>query len=152
MSPWLRTQIDLFKLYWRERAFNKEMEKARKEKDENSFEAWYDNYAHWIWAEYQWERKKIKTADVLWQADDLYLPRPQYNDKTKWEVNDDQYGQPLEGWVLTPEARAELVTTIRKDRKERREEFEWLLKLLPYVLPIITGVGGYLVGVWKHKP
>jgi hypothetical protein len=52
---------------------------------------------------------------LLREADELHLPRPHYNDKSKWDEHTDEYGMPR-GLVLTSEAITELRALIRKDR------------------------------------
>ena len=48
----------------------------------------------------------------------------------------------------------ELRATIRKEEKERREVFEWWVKVIGGFITIGTGLVGALIGlvsVWKHK-
>jgi hypothetical protein len=157
MFRWFRKKYEQFKLDRSERKLNKEgkrkQDEARDKKDPALFEDWENNYAYQEYRELQWARNKLESDALLRQADELYLPRPDYNDKTKWRANDDEY-YPLEGYVLTHEAMAELRATIRKDRKERREEFEWWVKIISGGLTILTGFVGALIGlaaIWKHK-
>jgi hypothetical protein len=157
MFRWFRKKYEQFKLDRSERKLNKEgkrkQDEARDKKDPALFEDWENNYAYQEYRELQWARNKLESDALLRQADELYLPRPDYNDKTKWIAHDDEY-YPLEGHVLTHEAMTELRATIRKDRKERREEFEWWVKIISSGLTILTGFVGALIGlaaIWKHK-
>jgi hypothetical protein len=151
----IRDRIALYKLNRQERKLNAEGERihkeAREKKDQSIVDEWYGTTAYWQYEEIQWSRKKIPSDALLQEADELHLPRPQYGDKDKWEEDRPQM---VTDYVLTPEAMAELRTTIRKEKRERRETVEWWVKIIGGLITIGTGLVGALIGlvsVWKHR-
>lgn len=158
MLGWIRYRYELFKLYKRERALEKEWKRARAEaeqkKDPTIFENWESNCGDLVYADLRWDRKRTVSAALLREADELLIQRPYLNDETKWEADTDEYSMPREGMVLTVHAMTELRASIRKEKKERREVIEWWVKLFGGILPIVTGLVGALIGlaaIWKHK-
>jgi len=103
--------------------------KAKQKHDEGLLEEWE--------AEHEWEFeiidaqiKESLSRDVLDQARELYLPTPNFNDKSKWVPEDDFAHTGTRWWVLTPEAMIELNGAIRKERQARREIIEWWIKVI----------------------
>ncbi len=107
---------------------------------------------HYEYEELAWKRKALVSQSLINEADGLHLPRPQYNDKEKWDSNCPEHVERI--LALTPEAMTELRTTIRKEKRERRETVEWWVKIIGGLITIGTGLVGALIGlvsVWKHK-
>jgi hypothetical protein len=126
MFRWARKTIELFKLDREERKLDKDgrrkQAEAAEKKDPAIFEEWENNYGDYIYADIRWARKKVVSDALMGEADDLLLPRPQFGDQPKWENEDDAYGMPR-GFVLTPEAVAELRASIRKEKKGEARGF-----------------------------
>jgi len=98
--------------------------------------------------------KENLSRDVLDQARELYLPTPNYSDKTKWVPDDDFLHTGARFWILTPETMIELNGGIRRERQARREVIEWWIKVIGGFVTILTGLLGAgigLVAVWKRK-
>ncbi len=156
MPRWLRNWWKLRELKRREEKLDAMGEPFLKESheknDSNIIDNWYDSH-QWEYDSIYWSRKELVSNALLEEADRLYLPRPQYSDKTKWEEADEYTDNPGQR-VLTPEAMAELRATIRKERRERRENIEFYIKLMGGIIAIATGLVGALIGLvstWNHK-
>ena len=111
MFKWLTNKIELFKLDRVEKDLEKEWKREQaeaKEKDDPALlEDWELNYADRVHADLRWSRTKLVSDALLREADEWHLPRPRYNDKTKWDEHTDEYGMPR-GLLLTAEAITEL--------------------------------------------
>jgi hypothetical protein len=106
------------------------------------------------WAEHSWEINAVEeelrhndSRALLDKAEKLYLPRPEYSDADKW-VREDELLTPQSHWhILTPQARFELQASIRKEKRERREVWEWCLKMAGAGLALATGLIGSITGL-----
>jgi hypothetical protein len=156
MFDWLRNQVALYKIDRREKKLdavgNQFFRESKEKQDETIIDNWYDRNS-WQYESIRFDRKELLSDILLREVDQLYLPRPQYSDKTKWEAADED--SPYSGrLVLTPEAMMELRGTIRKERQERRATVEFWVKLIGGIITIGTGLAGALIGlaaILKHK-
>ena len=147
----LRTRLKIWKLNRQRRKLEKESRRVRAEslakKDDRIYEDWH--------AEHRWEFELVDATikgaisrDLVNEAENLYLPTPDYGAGERWE-------QQLDGsYALTPEAMTELRAAIRKERRERREVIEWWVKVVGGAIGILTGLVGALIGliaIWKKS-
>jgi hypothetical protein len=156
MFDWVRNRVALYKIDRREKKLDAEGERvfreSKEKKDDTIIENWSDDHS-WEYDSIRLERKELSSESLLNEADRLYLPRPQYSDKTKWEVPDEDSPYRWR-YVLTPEAMMELRGTIRKERQERRAAVEFWVKLIGGIITIATGLVGALIGLFsvlKHR-
>jgi hypothetical protein len=154
MFRWARHRYKLFMLVRQERALDKEWKRKNAEAEERKepaiLEEWENSYGDLVYEDLRWSRNKLVSDELLREADELYLPRPQFDDATKWENKEDYYGMPRPGFVLTAAAMTELRASIRKEKKERREAFEWWIKLFGSLTGLVGALIG-LVSIWRHK-
>ena len=124
------------------------MKEARQKKSTTIADDW--------WAERGWEINSIDeelqhndTRMVIDQADKLHLPIPQVgaNDVDVWVDESDMLTPQFHWRILTPRARLELVTAIRKEKRERRELLEWWIKIGGSFLALATGLVGAITGL-----
>jgi hypothetical protein len=146
----LRTRYRNFKLrkdrWLLMRALAGKMREARQNNNVQIADDW--------WGEHGWEVNIIDeefrhndSRAVLDQADRFHLPHPEVSDADKW-VSKDELLTPQMNWrILTPQARLELVTAIRKEKRERRETWEWWIKLGGAGLALATGLVGAITGL-----
>jgi hypothetical protein len=89
------------------------------------------------------------SVDLVTQARKLGLPTPDRAEKNKW-VNQADFGMAyLENFwhVLTTEAFTELRTSVRKELRERREAWEFRLRVWGTIVAILTGLIGASIGL-----
>ena len=151
----IRERTALYKLNRREKKLDAEGERVHKEakekKDRRIVDEWYGTFASYEYDDIEWSRKRIVSDNLIKEADELHLPRPQYGDKDKWEIDKPPMAV---GEALTPEAMVDLRAVIRKEKRERRETVEWWVKIIGGLITIGTGLVGALIGlvsVWKHR-
>lgn len=156
MFRWLRNRIKLYKINRQEKELDAigrgGYRESKEKKDPSIADEWYQETA-WQYDSIQRSRKKLVSDALLDDADRFHLPRPQYSDQSKWE-DPEQYIDRAAVYVLTPEAMTELRTTIRKERRERRETVEFWVKVMGGVITITTGLVGALIGLFsilKHR-
>lgn len=156
MFNWLSYRLRLYKLNFQQWKYDREAGRqfklGKKKNDPEFADNWYDSVGHYEYEELAWKRKALVSHSLISEADSLHLPRPQYNDKEKWDSNCPEHVERT--LALTPEAMTELRTTIRKEKRERRETVEWWVKIIGGLITIGTGLVGALIGlvsVWKHK-
>jgi hypothetical protein len=150
-----KKQIALFKLRREEKllaATGKQIrQQAREKNNPEIYDEWYESEARYEYEGIAWFRKRVFSDSVLEEAEELNLPRPYPGEKGKFEEDRPPM---VPGDVLTLEVMAELRSAIRKERRERRETFEWWVKILGGVLTLVTGLVGALIGlaaILKHK-
>ena len=156
MFRWLFNRVNLYKIDREHEKLNsigdKYFKESKQKNDPSIMDNWFDEHQR----EYdaiQWSRKELLSEALLEEADHLHLPRPRYSEATKWEEAD-EYVPHGNKFVLTPEAMMELRATIRKERRERRENAEFWLKMIGGFVAIVTGLVGALIGLFsilKHK-
>jgi len=158
MFSWLGHRLRLYRLNYIQRRLDDEAERLFEEsvqkKDSSIINNWYDeNYRTLRWLEYR--RTELVSDQLLKEADELYLPRPQNSDKEKWRMwvpEDDD--STMARQLLSAEGMTELRQAIRKERSERRESAEYWLKIVGGFVGILTGLVGALIGLFsvlKHK-
>ena len=156
MFRWFRNRVKLYKINRQERKLNTVGERFLKESREKNeptiIDNWYDDNS-WQYDSIRWSRKELVSNALMEEADQLHLPRPKFSEKTKWEQAD-EFVPHQEEFVLTPEAMMELRGTIRKERREQRENAEFWVKIIGGVIAIATGLVGALIGLFavlKHR-
>ena len=158
MFDWLRYKRRLYGLNRREKKLNATGERLFEEGQEANdpvlLDNWLDEGAQRKYEDISWERKKLVTRSLLKEADELHLPRPDYSEGGAWQKDIRDEADATFGYVLTPQAMLEVRSTIRKEKRERREELESLIKISGGILTILTGFVGTLIGlvaVLRHK-
>lgn len=133
-----------------EKEFNKVSREAKQKKDQQTVDEWY-SINGWEFDSIDAEIKHNDTRDLLDEAEVLYLPTPERGDHSKWISKDDLNS--FENFsVLTPDAMTEVRSSIRKERRERRETVESWAKIIGAIITILTGLVGAAIGlvaVWR---
>ena len=156
MFRWFRDRIENHKLdRWRKALYKGAAQARQQSKDKNdpSIEAeWHatnDEYYRHI----EWYRQQIVSDSLIKEADQLHVRWPSYGETGRWR-DDHPVGIFDGGMALTTEAMADLRSAIRNERRERREIWEWALKIIGGIIAILTGLVGALIGlisVLRHK-
>jgi hypothetical protein len=151
MFEWVKYRWTLLSLDWQERKLEKEYEAVARtpaaKKDNILIDNWYDS-RYRDYRELELSRTQAISRALLREADELHLPRPNHNEAAKWvkwQPEDDRQ-DPITG-LLSPEGMTELRQAIRRERKERREAFEFWLKAIGGVILVLTGLVGALIGL-----
>ena len=151
----IHDKIALYKLNRRENKLDAEGKSVHKEakekKDQGIFHEWIRTVFDYEYEHIEWERRRIASDRLIDDADELDLPRPLSSDTDKWIKEKPDWAT---GSVLTQEIMVELRTTIRNEKRARRETVEWWVKIIGGLIAIVTGLVGALIGlvsVWKHR-
>ena len=126
-----------------ERNYASYVRKARKEgKNQDDIESLYGEWGN--------ERDVIDddidrliTKRLLTQANKLDIPTPGITDKESWEQGYHGYGS----WHLSPKARHELRSQIRKEKNDRSERSRRWITLFIGLIAALTGLIGALIGL-----
>ena len=147
----IHDRIALYKLNRREKKLDAEGKRVHKEakekKDQGIFNEWIRTVFDYEYEHIEWERRRIASDRLIEDADELDVPRPVNIDKDKWI-------QDRPDWATGNVLMAELRTTIRQEKRARRETIEWWMKIIGGFIGIVTGLVGALIGlvsVWKHR-
>jgi 5-formyltetrahydrofolate cyclo-ligase len=128
-----------------EKQYNDAAKDAKRKKSHDILDEWY-SVNGWEFDSIDAEIKHNDSRDLLDEAESLYLPTPERSDETKWISKDDLNS--FENWsVLTPEAMTDLRTSIRKERRERRETVDSWAKIIGTIITICTGLVGAIIGL-----
>lgn len=151
----IHDRIALYKLNRREKKLDAEARRVHKEakekKNQGIFHEWIRTVFDYEYEHIEWEGRRIASDRLIEDADELDVPRPLNIDKDKWLQDRPDWAT---GNVLALEAMVELRTTIRAEKRARRETIEWWVKIIGGLITIVTGLVGALIGlvsVWKHR-
>lgn len=116
-----------------ERAYNRDIKRATKEKDWKRAEQLREEAAHYL-SEANDEIQFFNSLNLLKRARGLPIPIPDYSDEQSWENN---WGRRM----LTSKGQADLLREIRKEETERLEHRMRFVKI------VVIPVGTFILGV-----